>query len=219
MQPSDRSDRRTGGQAGSAPGAPPAAGRPSPRPTPAQRQRIAAFRRELCGRFGSRYPQIAAAAVAAALVLGFAPPSRAGDIAFLVLFLFLLITIPSGMPRAWGFASSMRAVVQKGLLDALLQDWAVASARLEHGAALGDRFVFSQRDARFFSYAEIEQITPGPLVYERGRGRQGCTLLVVRLTGKRQVALGQCPKEPVAAYREARSRLEQAVRQRLPPRA
>lgn len=193
---------------------------PTPAPdarrlTPGQKARLAALRRGLCGRLGRWYPLLAAALAAAGLLLGFAPPTRAGDIAFLILCFVLLITLPAGMKRPLGFAASLRAVRRSGRLEQLLEDWPAAGAHVQHEAALGERFAFSLADGRFFAYDEITRITPGPGPGERGLFRQSWALLVVQLSGQKPVSLGRCPRQPRMAYQDAQVRLEEALRGRV----
>lgn len=192
---------------------------PAPAPddrrlTPEEKARLAALRRGLCGRVGRWYPALAAAMTAAGLLLGFAPPTRGGDIAFLILCFVLLVTLPAGMKRPLGFAVSLRAVRRSGRLAQLLEDWPAASGRFQHEAALGERFAFSRADGRFFAYDEITRITPGPGPGERGLFRQSWTLLMVELAGQRPVAFGRCSRQPAMAYQDAQARLEEALRGR-----
>lgn len=179
-----------------------------------QKEQLAAFRREFCGRLGAWYLPAAGVLIIADLLLGFAPPSRTGDLAFLVIILLLLITLPFTLPKAIGFETSLRAVRKKGQLDALLADWAEASPRLAHGAALGQRYLFAQNAGRFFEYGEIGQIVPGPAPGEKHSFKPAWTLLMLRLHGKTIVKLGQCEKQPAMAYQEARDKLELALRER-----
>lgn len=184
------------------------------KPEQTQKERLAAFRREFCGRLGAWYLPAAVVLTAADLLLGFAPPSRMGDLAFLVILLFLLITLPFTLPKAIGFAACLRAVQKKGRLEELLADWAEASPHLAHGVALGRRYVFAQSAGRFFGYDEVSQIVAGPAPGERHSFKPAWTLLVLRLDNKVIVKLGQCEKEPAMAYQEARDKLELALRER-----
>lgn len=187
---------------------------PQSRPAGPQKERLAAFRREFCGGFGVWYPPAAGVLAIADLLLGFAPPSRMGDLAFLGILLFLLATLPFMLPKVTGFAASLQAARKKGQLDALLDDWAEAAPRLAHGAALGQKYVFAKNAGRFFTYDEITQILAGPAPGERHSFSSVWTLLVLRLNGKTIVKLGQCEKAPKMAYEEARDRLELALRKR-----
>lgn len=180
-----------------------------------QKERLAAFRREFCGGLTAHFPLIAGGLVAADLLFGFAPPTRWGDIAFLVLFILIVMLLPRLAGRSIRFAASLRTVQKKGLLEELLGDWAAASGHPAYGAVLGERFVFDKSSANFCEYSEIKRILRGPEPDEKRSFKRSWSLLLLGLEGKRRLRLGQCEKEPAVAYSAAQDQLEQALRRRI----